>query len=84
MDENIPLNHLTMILTSFYNRLEGGQWFIRVPWARKNIRRDSKDLSTLLETSPSDQCWFAASLDSLSWFHGSDAGGVGNNNKTIF
>lgn len=53
MDETIPLNHLSMILTSSYSRLEGGQWFIRAPWARKNIRRDSKDSSTLLETSPS-------------------------------
>jgi len=33
--------------------LEGGQWFVRVPWARKNIRRDNGDLSTLLEISPS-------------------------------
>lgn len=53
MDETIPLNHLAVILTSFHSRLEGGQWFVRVSWARKNIRRDSGDLSTLLEISPS-------------------------------
>lgn len=53
MDETIPLNHLAVILTSFHSGLEGGQWFVRVPWARKNIRRDSRDLSTLLEISPS-------------------------------
>lgn len=53
MDETIPLNHLTVILTSFRSGLEEGQWFVRVPWARKNIRRNSRDLSTLLEISPS-------------------------------
>lgn len=53
MDETIPLNHLTVILTSFCRGLEGGQWFVREPWARKNIRRDSRDLSTLLEISSS-------------------------------
>lgn len=53
MDETIPLNHLTVILTSFRSRLDGGQRFVRVPWARKNIRRDNGDLSILLEISPS-------------------------------
>lgn len=53
MDETAPLNHLPVTLTSSHSRLEGGQWFIKVPWARKNIRRDRGDLSTLLEICPS-------------------------------
>lgn len=40
IDETIPLNHLTVNLTSFHCELDRGQWFIRVPWARKNIRRE--------------------------------------------
>lgn len=51
MDDTIPLNHLTVSLTSFHSGWEEGRWFVRVPWTRKNIRRDSRDLSTLLEIS---------------------------------
>lgn len=84
IDETIPLNHLTVILTSFCSGLDGGQWFVRVPWARKNIRREREDLSTLLEISPS-----VINADLLLlWtvfasFYGLVAGSVGNNNKTI-
>lgn len=52
VDETIPLNHLTVNLTSFHCELDRGQCFGCLGPGRTLEEKEIGDLSTLLETSP--------------------------------